>query len=50
VPAHSRFKALVPICPLAEPAAAPLSDADAADYASMLAEVGRLSCKPSGRR
>jgi alpha/beta superfamily hydrolase len=37
--ADPRFKALVSICPLVEPAAAPLSDANAADYASMLAGV-----------
>jgi alpha/beta superfamily hydrolase len=34
-----RFKVLVPICPLVEPAAAPLSDADAAHYAAMLVGV-----------
>jgi pimeloyl-ACP methyl ester carboxylesterase len=37
--ADPRFRALVPICPLVEPAAAPLSDSDAADYASMLVGV-----------
>jgi dipeptidyl aminopeptidase/acylaminoacyl peptidase len=34
--ADPRFKALVPICPLVDPIAAPLSDSDAADYASMV--------------
>ena len=34
--ADARLRWLVPICPLSEPALAPLSAADAADYAAML--------------
>jgi len=43
--ADARYRALVPICPLLDPATAPLSDADAADFASMLAGVTPAALK-----